>query len=112
MTLKRRPLTGPVQSPCEELDVGDLELPGILPRNVQRRGADVGRGDPGQRPLFRNRDRDRAAARAEIEYLPTRRGAEFRATRGPTSNSVSGRGTSVAGVTMSSSDQNSRMPVM
>ena len=63
------------------------------------------------RPLVTRGQGDGTAAGAEIEH----RAAASRGSKPPdassTSSSVSGRGTSTAGVTLSGSDQNSRLPV-
>ena len=72
---------------------------------------DVGGDDPRIRPLRRERDRQASGAGADVDdrrRCPTGRIRSASSTI----SSVSGRGTSVAGVTAKSSPQNSRFPTI
>ena len=59
-----RPVTG------DEFDVGDVQLPGVLPRDLERFRTDIGCRDARQRSLLRDRDGDRTAPGTEIENAP------------------------------------------
>ncbi len=63
------------------------------------------------RPLVRERERDRAGSRPEVERSSRLRSAGASVSASSTSVSVSGRGISTSGVTRSTSPQNSRTPV-
>ena len=81
----------------------------IAPRHCQRRGRHVGAGDAPGGPFVRQRDGDGAGARAEIGNFALRRAARD-AGRARTSSSVSGRGTSTAGVTSKSATRTRACP--
>ena len=94
-----------------EADVAELQPRRIAPRDLERLAGHIDGRDLQRRALARDRERDGAAAGAEIRHAPVASGRSSASARSTTS-SVSGRGISTAGVTSSSSDQNSCCPRM
>ena len=83
----------------------------IVAGDTQGRRRHVDTHDACERPLGGDGERHRAAAGAEIEHARGSPDCGKCCKAISTSSSVSGRGTSTAGVTLSGSDQNSRRPV-
>ena len=81
----------------------------VAPRHLERSVGSVGAEHAPARTFMGQRDGDRTRAGAEVRDVRIGRAARDRSTR-CTNSSVSGRGTSTAGLTAKSSDQNSRRP--
>ena len=82
----------------------------FAPATSSASGRRVDAGDARTRMLVRDRERDRAAPRSDVEDARARRGPAIRARQRSTTTSVSGRGTSTRRSTLSTSRRKPHSP--